>query len=154
MSVVVKKCTVKKLVSEPNFQELLNRYAEELALDGLPHPKAKIEMYKQLEDLGKIHFLAAYLNNLLIGIINVLITEHPHYGIEIATTESYFVFKEHRRTGAGALLRREAESEARNFGSPCIFISAPSGGNLALSLEASKDYRETSRTFFKRLVNV
>jgi hypothetical protein len=151
MSVVIRQCTVTDLLAEPNFSELLNKYADELALEGLPRPKAKIEMYKGLEALGKMHFFAAYLGNLLIGIVNVLMSESPHYGISIAVTESYFVFQEYRKTGAGMLLRREAETDAKKSGSPGIFISAPTSGSLALSLEASKDYMDTGRTFFKRL---
>lgn len=154
MKVSVKQSTVDNLLAESNFSDLLDKYADELVLDGLPHPHAKIEMYKQLEALGKIHFFAAYLDNLLIGIINVLMTEHPHYGVSIATTESYFVLIEYRKTGAGNLLRREAEIDAKKSGSPGLFISAPSGSNLALALEASKDYRETGRTFFKRFAHV
>lgn len=153
MSVIVRKCTVAELMAEPNFSELLDRYADELTLDGLPRPCAKIEMYKQLEALGKIHFFAAYFDKLLIGIINVLMSENPHYGISIAVTESYFVLREHRKTGAGILLRREAELDAKRSGSPGIFISSPTGGSLALSLEANRDYKETGRTFFKRFEN-
>lgn len=153
MSVVIKKCTVPDLIAESNFQEILDSYADELALEGLPHPKAKIEMYKQLEALGKLHPIAAYFDGILIGFVNVLMAENPHYGLCIAVTESFFVLKEYRKSGAGTLLRREAEIDAENSGSPGIFISAPTGGRLALLLGASKDYIDTNRTFFKRFKN-
>lgn len=150
MSVTITQCTVDKILAEPNFSELLDGYADELALEGLPHPRAKIDMYKQLEVLGKLQVIAAYWQDKLIGFVNVLMSENPHYSVCIAVTESFFVAKEHRKTGAGILLRREAESCAARSGSPGIFISAPFGSNLALWLQATKEYTETGRTFFKR----
>lgn len=153
MSMVIKESSVDNLIADPSFADLLNNYANELAVKGLPHPKAKIEMYRQLEILGKIHPIAAYFDNILIGFVNVLMSENPHYGICIAVTESFFVLKKYRKTGAGIMLRREAELKAKSLSSPGIFISAPSGGNLAMFLEGSKDYKETGRTFFKEFAN-
>ena len=148
MNVTIKKCTVAELEDSDNFDALLREYESDLAIDGLPKPCAKIDMYRQLEALGKIHYFGAFINNLLVGIINVLMSENPHYGVCIAVTESYFVSKEHRKTGAGNLLRKEAELCAEKLGSPALFISAH--GNLILLLEGLKDYTESGRTFFKR----
>ena len=151
MTVIIKKCTVADLVAEPNFAELLDRYADELHLSGLPRPCAKIETYKKLEYLGMLHPIGAYLDGNLIGFINVLIAENPHYGLGLASTESFFVLKEYRKTGAGNLLRREAEKYAEKLGSPAIFITGH--GNLSMALEGSKDYSECGRVFYKRLGN-
>lgn len=151
MSVVIKECSLEVLLKEPNFSDLLERYADELALEGLPRPKAKIEIYRRLEELGKIHFFAAYIGDLLVGIINVLMSENPHYGISIAMIESYFVFKEFRKSGAGLLLRKQAEDDAKKSGSPALIISAQISSNLDYSLEDSKGYKEMTRTHYKVL---
>ena len=150
--VIVRKCTVADLIAEPNFQELLDRYADELAIDGLPRPCADIDMYKALEKLGKMQTFAAYLDKLLIGIINVLMVKHPHYSIDIASTESFFVFKDYRRTGAGDALRHEAELYAQKLNSPALFVGAH--GNIILALEGNKNYTESGRTFLRKFVNV
>lgn len=153
MSVIIKKCSVEDLLSEPNFQDILDKYAIERALEGLPHPHANIEMYKQLEILGKLYPIAAYSDHLLVGFANVLMSENQHYSLSIAATESYFVLEEYRKTGAGTLLRREAEAQAKLLKSPGLFMTASNGSNLLLALEASKDYEETGRIFLKRFVN-
>lgn len=154
MSVSIKKCTVEEFLEEQNSFDLLDAYADELAMEGLPHPKAKLDMYRQLESLGKLQIITAYMENFLIGFVNVITVMNPHYGIDISSTESFFVLKEFRKSGAGVLLRREAELCAKRLNSPGIFISAPFGSNLAASLEGSKDYKETGRTFFKGFANV
>lgn len=153
MSVMIKQTSVDELMAESNFQELLDRYADEKKFDGLPHPKANMPMYRKIEALGKIHFFAAYLGNLLIGIINVLITENPHYdcGIEIAMIESWFVLKEYRNTGAGNFLKKIAKIDAKKSGVPGIIYSASVGSDLEKVLENSNECRVMTKTFFESL---
>lgn len=153
MGVITKNCSVANLLVEPNFYEMLEKYAVERALEGLPHPRANIAMYKQLESLGKLYPIAAYFNEFLVGFANVLMAENQHCSTCIAVTESYFVLEEYRKTGAGTLLRREAEMKAKTLGSPGLFITAAMGSNLLLALEGSKDYDETGRIFLKRFGN-
>jgi len=150
MSVVVNKISVAEFEAATNRNALLDAYADELAMDGLPHPKAKMEMYWQLEALTKLHIFGAYLDETLIGIVNVLMAENPHYGVDIAVTESIFVFKEHRKTGAGIKLLRAAEECAQSLGSPGIFVSAKVGSSLAAILEYNDAYVESNRTFFRK----
>jgi len=151
VTVSVKLSKVDDLVADKDFTALLEKYADELVLEGLPRPSAQIETYRKLELAGILQPIAAYDDDKVIGFVNVLISENPHYGICIALTESFFVLKEYRKTGAGTFLRREAEMYAQRKGSPAIFISAPCGGTLAKCLESSKGYKESNRTFFKRL---
>lgn len=151
MSLIIRKCTISEIESDPNIAALLDEYATELVIDGLPHPSAKMEMYRQLEGIGSLQSFGAYFDNILVGLINVLMVTNPHYGVAIGVTESYFVMKEFRKTGAGLKLRREAEWHAQSLSSPGLFVSAPAGGPLAESLSHSKEYTETGRVFFRKL---
>lgn len=153
-SLDIKKCTITEIESAPNFLEILREYAEELAVEGLPHPSAKMEMYHQLEKIGILHPIAAYLGDKIIGFVNILMTVNPHYGVAIASTESFFVSKIHRDTGAGLKLRSEAEVIAKELGSAGFIISGPTGGPLVALLEKSKVYKELSRSFYRSFSNV
>ena len=65
-----------------------------------------------------------------------------------AITESFFVAKVHRDSGAGLKLLRAAEQKARALGSPGLLVSAPFGGTLVQVLPRA-GYTETNRVFFK-----
>jgi len=148
----INKTTIHDLESDANFQNLLEEYSCELEIEGLPHPSAKIDMYKQLESIGSLYPIAAYFNNVLIGLINVLMVMNPHYGVSIAVSESFFVMKEYRKTGAGMKLRSFAERVAQEMNSPGFFMSSPSWGPL-VDVLPRVGYEETGRTFFKRFEN-
>ena len=145
--------TVAEFAAEPNFQELLDEYAKELVVEGAPKFGAKMEMYYTLEAANALSVFVAYLDGVAIGFVTVLTSIFPHCGVLMATTESLFVLKQHRKTGAGLKLIRAAEGHAKERGSPCLFISAPFGGNLAEVLPHI-GYIETNRVFFRKLTNV
>ncbi len=151
-SAVIKKCTIAELEAAPNIQEILDEYAAESSVKGLPAPKAKVEIYKEMEGNGALHVLAAYVGDLLVGYFCVLAPVLPHYGILIAVGESYFVSKAYRNTGAGLKLLREAELLSNLIGSPGLFISAVIGSDLA-ELLPNVGYRETNRVFFRSFKN-
>lgn len=109
-------------------------------------------MYGVLEKSGVFHTIGAFLADKLIGFVTVLVSIAPHVGVFMAVTESLFVAKEHRKTGAGLKLIRQAEACAVERGAPCLLISAPLGGNLAEVLP-HVGYTETNRIFFRKLVN-
>ena len=92
-------------------------------------------------------------HELLVGFVTVLVSVFPHVGVLMASTESLFVAKEYRKTGAGLKLIRSAESCAKEGGAPCLFISSPFGGNLAEVLP-QVGYTETNRVFFRNLADV
>jgi GNAT superfamily N-acetyltransferase len=140
--------TVAELEAAPNFGALLDEYAAESAIHGLPHPKAKMELYKLMETTGVLEAVGAWADDKLIGFITVTTCVLPHYGEYISATESFFVSKAERSTGAGLRLLRAAECIARRLNAKGLLISAPIGGTLAEVLELT-DYRETNRVFFK-----
>ena len=148
----IRKCTVSEVESAPNIHELLQEYGKELVVDGAPPVLAKFEIYRQLEINGSLGLFGAFLNDLLIGLVTVVVTVFPHYSTVMAATESYFVFEKWRKTGAGLKLLREAEKYAREMGSQCLLVSAPFGGNLA-EVFPHVGYTETNRVFFRKLAD-
>ncbi len=149
MSAIVRKCTVDEIEAASAFESLLASYAAESAIEGLPPPKAKMELYRRLESAGSIQSFGAFLEDDLIGLLLVLTTILPHYSDFVSVIESFFVSPLQRKTGAGLKLLREAELFAKGIGSKGLLISAPSGGSLADVLEKMDGYRETNRVFFR-----
>lgn len=150
MTLVIKNCTVVEIESAPNITEILEEYAAESAIKGLPHPFAKVETYKHLENTKSIFIIGAFLDDIFIGYIIMLSPILPHYSVRVAVVESFFVAKEYRKTGAGLKLLHEAEKQATEVAARGILISAPFGGNLAEVLP-HVGYEETNRVFFRRL---
>ena len=140
--------TVAELFNSPNWDELLEEYESEAAVRGTPPISAKIGTYRSLEQHGVLYPFAAHRDHLLIGFITVLAAPLPHYDRVFAVSESFFVAKAHRMSGAGLKLLHLAEMRARELGSPGLFVSAPFEGDLYKVLPRL-DYQETNRVFFK-----
>jgi len=151
-TVIVRHCTVAEIEHAPNIDALFAEYADESSIIGLPHPAAQMEMYATLETAGALYSYGAFQGPLLIGFVTVLSHIMPHYGASASTTESFFVAKSYRKTGAGSKLLRAAELHAKNRGSAGILISTPFGGRLAEVLPKA-GYRQTNAVFFKRLTH-
>lgn len=147
--VEVRKASVAEAVSNPRFLELAREYAAEAKIAGLPDPDEKLAAYAALEHSGIFQGFAAFLGAELIGFIVVLLPVLPHYGAAVGVTESFFVAKAHRHTGAGLMLLRAAENHVRAAGAPGVLVSAPKDGVLAEVLQRRRGYRETNRVFFK-----
>ena len=145
---IVTPSTIAALEAAPTFAALLQEYAAESAIKGMPAPAAKMETYRQLEAAGALLVLAAIHEGVLIGFLTLLSAPLPHYGRSVAVSESFFVAKAHRSTGAGLRLLRAAEDKAREIGSPGLLVSAPFEGDLFKVLPRA-GYVETSRVFFK-----
>lgn len=144
----VRTITFGELESDPNFRWLIEAYAEESQMVGLPPANCQSDLYRQMEASGAFHVLGAYQNGELVGFLNFLVTVLPHYGAIVATTESIFVAQEFRRTGAGVQLIREMEKISTKQGAVGVLVSAPFGGRLADVMPGLK-YRHTNQIFFK-----
>jgi GNAT superfamily N-acetyltransferase len=149
MTLIIRKSTVDEIDNSPNTLRLLEEYAEESAIEGLPKPTAKLLVYKHLENTGTLVPFIALKDNNLIGLVTILAPIIPHYGILVAVAESLFVIKEYRKTGAGIKLISAAEKYAKEIGSPGLLLSAPSGGDLEKILPRY-GYRETNKAFFRK----
>lgn len=146
----VKPYAIAELEAEPNLAELLGEYAQESALEDLGTANPQFATYKQMEAMGVAHLLGAFEGDTLVGFLVLLVSVVPHFGKPIASTESYFVARAARKTGAGLKLLHEAEQIAREAGAVGFFVSAPMGSRLAQVLPGV-GYRETNRLFFRGL---
>lgn len=147
---MIRPSTVIELEAAPSFPDLLAEYAAESAIEGMPPPAARMETYRALHDAGVLHVLAAWVDGVLAGFITVLAAPLPHYGRIVAVSESFFVARAHRSTGAGLKLLHAAEDKARELGSPGLLVSAPYEGDLFRVLPRI-GYAETNRVFFKKV---
>lgn len=152
MKVIIKKCTIAELEAAANIQDILAEYADESSpsIKGLPRPLAKVDTYKHLETMDAIHTIGAFFDDLLVGYIIIVAPVMPHYSVRIAVSESFFVLKEYRKTGAGLKLLHAAEDWAAQEGACGILVSSPTGGDLAEVLPKI-GYAETNRVFFRSL---
>jgi GNAT superfamily N-acetyltransferase len=148
MAIVIRKISIAEIEAAPNFQALVDEYAAEGALEGLPTPATKLAIYKDIEAACIFHTFGAYFDDLLVGFLAVLTSVSPHYGAPVSTSESFFVSKEHRKTGAGLKLLHEAERYGKESGSSGILVCSPSGSPLSKILECV-GYRETHSVFFR-----
>jgi GNAT superfamily N-acetyltransferase len=135
------------------FAAFAAEYGREAAIDGLPPPAARLAHYLPLEKAGALHTIRATVDGRLAGVITVLAPVNPHYGVPLAVSESFFVPKARRKTGAGLKLLRAAEDTARALGAPGLLVGAPVAGDLAQVLPRV-GYRETNRVFFKKVNHV
>ena len=149
-AVFVRQTSVAEVFANPAFAALAQEYAAEAAITGLPEPQAKIAAYHALEASGSDTFCVygAFVGEALVGLVVLLTPVLPHYGRAIAVAESLFVCSAYRGTGAGMLLIRQAEKQAKKMDSPGLLFSAPSGGRLSALLPRI-NYRETNRVFLK-----
>ena len=147
---MIRASTVAELEAAPTFPALLAEYAAESAIEGMPPPSARMETYRALHDMGTLHVLAAWAGDTLAGFITVLAAPLPHYGCTVAVSESFFVARAYRSTGAGLKLLHAAENKARELGSPGLLVSAPYEGDLFRVLPRV-GYTETNRVFFKKV---
>ena len=144
----IRPVAVSEIEDNPNFPALAKEYEAEAAIAGFPPPSEKLAVYSNLQRSGMFQAFGAFDGGLLVGFVAVLTPVVPHYGVTIAVTESLFVGRAYRKTGAGLKLLRAAEAHSRAAGSPALTVSAPTGGRLAQVLPRI-GYRETNRSFVK-----
>ena len=147
MKVLATTCA--ELFAAPNLEALIAEYSAEAMIEGMPDPAARLMTYEALEQRGMLFPFGAFDQGCLVGFIAVLATVVPHYATPLACTESFFVAKACRSSGAGLVLLDLAEKKARELGATGLLVSAPVDGALARLLPRC-GYADASRVFFKR----
>lgn len=147
--VTIAQSTVREIMGDVEFPALIEEYAAEVAVPGMPPPNARMEVYLRMEGSGMLRAFSAVVGNSLVGFISLIAPVLPHYGATVAVSESFFVKREHRKSGAGLKLLRAAEIAAKELGSPGLLVSAPSAGRLCELLPRC-GYAQTNVVFFKR----
>lgn len=146
----IKTCTAADILA-PESAWLIEEYAQESAIAGLPHPRGKFELYAPLETAGVMHSFGAFVDGRMAGFIVVLVSALPHYGAKVGVSESWFVADAYRKTGAGMALLREAKRHAKEAGAVGMLVSAPRGGKLEKVMLAMDGFTPTNTVFFGAL---
>lgn len=139
-----------RLWEQPNREDLLLAYAHESGMHEIGQPNGQLDIYLALEAAGVLHTLCAFHDGQMIGFMVLIVSVLPHYGKKTATTESYFVALEHRKTGAGIGLLREAEALAKDLGAAALLVSAPTGSRLDVVMQR-QGFRHTNQVYAKGL---
>lgn len=149
IALTIRHCTVSETLAQPGIEALFAEYSAEAALPEYGGAAPQFDTYREMEAQGLAHVLCAFLGEALVGFAVVCTFTELHHGAPVATTEALFVAAEHRRTGAGLLLLREAERYARGLGAVGLQVTAPVGSRLAHVLDRMPGYRATDRVFFR-----
>lgn len=147
---VIRQCKIADLVNAPNFTSVLDAYEEECAIPEFRGANPKLDIYYSLESLGKIVAIGAFSGDLLAGVLVVVVTEFPHFGCMTASTESFFVGHDHRKSGTGKKMLDLAESIAKAMGAKGLFMSAVANSRLERAAPLL-GFRHTNTQFFKVL---
>mgnify|MGYP000226309768 CR=1 FL=1 len=145
----IRRCTIADLENAPNIDELLAEYAAEAGMLELGQAVPQWWLYRKMESTGLLHVIGAFVDDKLVGFINLVVMQRPHYEGLIASYESFFVADEYRSTGAGTGLLRTAEALSKSMGALGLFVNAAIGSRLERMLDASPAYRNTHRVFFR-----
>ena len=148
MSVTIKRIRFSELENDPDFEILCEENANESHIKGMPPISIHRETYRKFDQSGLFFIFGAYDGDRLIGFLSVIATLLPHYGVLTAMSESFFVRKADRKSGAGLKLLDAGERFAEELGAPGFFLSAPVGGVLAKVLPR-RGYTKTNEVFFK-----
>lgn len=151
MNVVLRKTRAEEILNS-KYAGLIEEYAKESSVKGMPSIFPQLSMYRQLEQNGTFYCIGAYLEDTLIGFVSILTTIVPHYGARVSTIESIFVGKKYRKTGAGTLLRLAAERYAKSQGSLGVLTCAPLHSKYSKLLPKS-GYAHTNEVFFKSFIH-
>lgn len=147
----IRSLPFKELYEDPNFANLIVEYIGESELKELAPIKIDVDLYERMNQLGVLHVMAAFDNKSMLGFAIITVSPNLHYSKKIAATESFFVGKDHRKSGAGMRLLAAIEEKGKELGATCIFLSAPVNSKLQEVMDKHKGYRETNRIFLKSL---
>jgi GNAT superfamily N-acetyltransferase len=145
----IRRCSVSDIFLSASFARLSAAYSDECALDGLASPNPDFAMYLKLEDLCGPAFviLGAFSDGgELVGFIVLMVSVNPHYGQVFCTSESFFVHPDHRRSGAGVKLLREAKRISKESGAIALKVSARVGSKLDEIMQGT-DSMHTNNTY-------
>ena len=141
---------VDDLQNDPHMTELLEAYAAESSLGVMPAFNPNWELYHHLEKAECLYAAGAYVDDQMVGFSSMLITQNPHYSVNVATVESLFVMPEFRDNGLGLKLIYDLRRVAKKRGAAVLFASAPTQSQLAQVFH-SMGWQHTNEVFARGL---
>ena len=147
-SIDIRRCAFADIEHAPNLTKLMDEYGAESAMIALGPQRPQFPTYRLMEEIGTSHSFGAFQGEDLVGFIIILVAVLPHFGLRVASTESFFVTCSARKGGTGLRLLRQAEEFAKELGAVGFFVSAPIGSRLE-SVMPKAGYSEASKIFFR-----
>lgn len=141
------------LLGDASFRALAAEYDEEVTTPGTPTLAEKLALYRPFEANHEYCALAATHDGLVVGLLTFLAPLASPFGRITATSETFFVARKYRPTGAGLRLVRLAEDRARGLGSPNLLISLHQNSDL-LKVLPRVGYSEFNHAFLKKVDGV
>jgi len=146
----IRKIPVTDILDDSRFSDMVREYASEAKAVEMPDPNPDRGAYRAMDRFGVLHSFGAYAGGQLVGFICVLISKLPHYGVLVATIESFYVVPESRKGGTAQRLMAAVEDLAHEQGCACVLVTAPKGGRLARAM-GSMGYRMSHEVFVKEM---
>lgn len=139
------------LLTAPGGEVLFAAYAEECSIPSIGKPDPQPEIYQMMEDSGLMKCFGLYDGPQIVGFASVLITVLPHYGKQVATSESLFVDRKYRKSFGSGKLFSAVEAFAGASGCIAIMFIAPEGSEFAEFLDGREEYERTNVVHCRRL---
>lgn len=147
----IRRCTVADIMAAPNLADLLAEYEAECSLPELGPASPQFDIYLGMHAAGFLHPIAAFDDERLCGFIFPIVAKLPHYGVRVATIESFFVMKADREKNIGLKLIDVVRALGRELGAKAVIYSAPVGSQLSQLFALSKAHRHSNNTFVEAL---
>lgn len=147
--VIIRQCSVADIEQAANVVAEYSSYA----IPGLPLVSVQWEQYRKLESAGAVKVFGAFDGDSLVGFASVITQVSLHYGTQISLSDSFYVCKAHRKSGAGLKLLKAMQTYAHSIGSTGFVVSAPHKKELACVLP-KVGYVPSHTLFFKSLNHV
>jgi GNAT superfamily N-acetyltransferase len=148
---ITRRCTIAELAAAPNISDVLDEYERECGMPELGQRCQSFAAYEHLEASGVIHPIACFDGPELLGFVIPVVVPVPHYGVPVATLESFFVPFAARARGVGLRLLNFAQKTAKELGAKALFVSAPAGGPLSWVLARLRGYKHRNDVFVRTL---
>lgn len=130
-----RRITCREAWSSREWPKIEREYGEDVQYPDLK-PDPDWEQYEQLEAAGVLRPIGVFDGDRLIGFANYMLYTIPHFaGKRLASSESLWVDKDYRHTGAGRLLISRLFDFAREDGAFGIYLGAKIGTRAAQVFE-------------------
>ena len=107
---------------------------EEMPFDPALPLRLDEEFYAAMDRMGKLHVVTARDGPRLVGYFIGFLCRHPHYEIQVANMDVYFLLPEYRKAANGVRLFMEFEKTAKARGVGFLLATARSDQNRSAEL--------------------
>lgn len=131
----IRELTYRELEQCPGFLDVATEYQQETQNMAIGNPSVQFERYRELDKLGKLKCLGAFEDGVLVALVGVTLARSQHYAFPIATMESFYLRKAHRKGANGLRLINAVKALVRREGAPGLVFMAPPGSTYDVLCE-------------------